>query len=84
MSANIIDGKVFAANVRQKVASKVADLKETHGITPGLAVVLVGEDLASQVYVRSKGKQTIEVGMNSFEHKLDVDTPEEVLLALID
>ena len=84
MSANIIDGKAFAASVRQKVASKVADLKETHGITPGLAVVLVGEDPASQVYVRSKGKQTIEVGMNSFEHKLDVDTPEEVLLALID
>ena len=84
MSANIIDGKVFAASVRQKVASKVADLKETHSITPGLAVVLVGEDPASQVYVRSKGKQTIEVGMNSFEHKLDVNTPEEVLLALID
>ena len=84
MSANIIDGKAFAASVRQKVASKVADLKESHSITPGLAVVLVGEDPASQVYVRSKGKQTIEVGMNSFEHKLDVDTPEEVLLALID
>ena len=84
MSANIIDGKAFAATVRQKVASKVADLKETHSIIPGLAVVLVGEDPASQVYVRSKGKQTIEVGMNSFEHKLDVDTPEEVLLALID
>ena len=84
MSANIIDGKAFAASVRQKVASKVADLKETHSITPGLAVVLVGEDPASQVYVRSKGKQTIEVGMNSFEHKLDVDTSEEVLLALID
>ena len=84
MSANIIDGKAFAASVRQKVASKVADLKEAHSITPGLAVVLVGEDPASQVYVRSKGKQTIEVGMNSFEHKLDVDTSEEVLLALID
>ena len=84
MSANIIDGKAFAASVRQKVASKVTYLKETHSITPGLAVVLVGEDPASQVYVRSKGKQTIEVGMNSFEHKLDVDTPEEVLLALID
>jgi methylenetetrahydrofolate dehydrogenase (NADP+)/methenyltetrahydrofolate cyclohydrolase len=84
MSANIIDGKAFAASVRQKVASKVADLKETHSITPGLAVVLVGEDPASQVYVRSKGKQTIEVGMNSFEHKLDVDTPAEVLLGLID
>ena len=84
MSANIIDGKAFAASVRQKVASKVADLKEAHSITPGLAVVLVGEDPASQVYVRSKGKQTIEVGMNSFEHKLDVNTSEEVLLALID
>ncbi|MDB3879835.1 bifunctional methylenetetrahydrofolate dehydrogenase/methenyltetrahydrofolate cyclohydrolase FolD [Alphaproteobacteria bacterium] len=84
MSANIIDGKAFAASVRQKVAAKVANLKETHSITPGLAVVLVGEDPASQVYVRSKGKQTIEVGMNSFEHKLDVDTPEDVLLALID
>ena len=84
MSANIIDGKAFAASVRQKVASKVADLKEAHSITPGLAVVLVGEDPASQVYVRSKGKQTIEVGMNSFEHKLGVDTSEEVLLALID
>ena len=84
MTANIIDGKAFAASVRQKVASKVADLKETNSITPGLAVVLVGEDPASQVYVRSKGKQTIEVGMNSFEHKLDADTPEEVLLALID
>ena len=84
MSVNIIDGKVFAASVRQKVASKVANLKETHSITPGLAVVLVGEDPASQVYVRSKGKQTIEVGMNSFEHKLDVNTSEEVLLALID
>ena len=84
MSANIIDGKAFAASVRQKVASKVADLKETHSITPGLAVVLVGEDPASQVYVRSKGKQTIEVGMNSFEHKLDANTSEEVLLALID
>ena len=84
MSANIIDGKAFAANVRQKVASKVADLKDVHNVTPGLAVVLVGEDPASQVYVRSKGKQTVEVGMNSFEHKLDIDTPEEVLLALID
>jgi methylenetetrahydrofolate dehydrogenase (NADP+) / methenyltetrahydrofolate cyclohydrolase len=84
MSANIIDGKAFAATVRQKVALKVADLKEAHSIIPGLAVVLVGEDPASQVYVRSKGKQTIEVGMNSFEHKLGVDTSEEVLLALID
>jgi methylenetetrahydrofolate dehydrogenase (NADP+)/methenyltetrahydrofolate cyclohydrolase len=59
-------------------------LKKTHNITPGLAVVLVGEDPASQVYVRSKGKQTLEVGMNSFEHKLNPDTSEETLLALID
>jgi len=83
MSAKIIDGKAFAASVREKVAGHVARLKEEHGITPGLAVVLVGEDPASQVYVRSKGKQTVEVGMNSFEHKLDADTSEADLLALI-
>ena len=84
MAANIIDGKAFAATVREKVAGHVARLKEEHDITPGLAVVLVGEDPASQVYVRSKGKQTVEVGMNSFEHKLDADTSEADLLALID
>ena len=84
MTAQIIDGKAFAATVREKVAGHVARLKEEHGITPGLAVVLVGEDPASQVYVRSKGKQTVEAGMNSYEHKLDVDTSEEDLLALID
>jgi len=84
MTAQIIDGKAFAADVRSKVAEHVATLKSDHGITPGLAVVLVGEDPASQVYVRSKGKLTIEVGMNSYEHKLDVDTSEADLLALID
>ena len=84
MTANIIDGKAFAATVREKVAGHVTRLKEENGITPGLAVVLVGEDPASQVYVRSKGKQTTEDGMNSYEHKLDVDTSEDVLLALID
>ena len=84
MSADIIDGKAFAANVREKVKGEVAKLKADHNITPGLAVVLVGEDPASQVYVRSKGKQTVEVGMNSYEHKLDADTSEETLLALID
>ena len=84
MAANIIDGKAFAATVREKVAGHVSRLKEEHGITPGLAVVLVGEDPASQVYVRSKGKQTVEVGMNSIEHKLDADTSEADLLALID
>lgn len=84
MTAKIIDGKAFAATIREKVAGHVARLKEEHGITPGLAVVLVGEDPASQVYVRSKGKQTVETGMNSFEHKLDADTSEADLLALID
>jgi len=84
MTAKVIDGKAFAAEVRTKVASHVTRLKEENGITPGLAVVLVGEDPASQVYVRSKGKQTVEVGMNSYEHKLDVDTSEADLLALID
>ena len=84
MTADIIDGKAFAATIREKVAGHVARLRDEHGITPGLAVVLVGEDPASQVYVRSKGKQTVEVGMNSVEHKLDVDTSEADLLALIE
>jgi methylenetetrahydrofolate dehydrogenase (NADP+)/methenyltetrahydrofolate cyclohydrolase len=83
MTAQIIDGKAFAAKVRAQVAQHVAQMKQAHGITPGLAVVLVGEDPASQVYVRSKGKQTVEVGMNSFEHKLDARTSEADLLALI-
>ncbi len=84
MTADIIDGKAFAATVRARVAEQVARLKADHGITPGLAVVLVGEDPASQVYVRSKGKKTVETGMNSFEHTLDADTSEADLLALID
>lgn len=84
MSAKIIDGKAFAATVREKVKAHVDALKADHGITPGLAVVLVGEDPASEVYVRSKGKQTVEVGMNSIEHKLPADTSEVDLLALID
>ena len=84
MSAQIIDGKEFAANVRSQVAEHVVRLKADHGITPGLAVVLVGEDPASQVYVRSKGKLTVEVGMNSIEHKLDIDTSETDLLAVVD
>ncbi len=84
MTATVIDGKAFAAKVRAQVADGVTKLKEAHGITPGLAVVLVGEDPASQVYVRSKGKMTVEVGMASSEHKLDVDTSEADLLALID
>ncbi len=83
MSADKIDGKAFAATVREKVAVHVAGLK-TRGITPGLAVILVGEDPASEVYVRNKGKQTLEVGMNSYEHKLPADTPEAEVLALIE
>lgn len=84
MTATVIDGKAFAAKVRGQVGEHVARLKADHGITPGLAVVLVGEDPASQVYVRSKGKMTLEVGMNSFEHKLEIDTSEDVLLKIID
>ena len=83
MSAHIIDGKAFAAKVRGQVAEHVSRIKEENGITPGLAVVLVGEDPASQVYVRSKGKQTLEAGMNSYEHKLDADTSQDDLLKLI-
>ncbi|MDE3029241.1 MAG: bifunctional methylenetetrahydrofolate dehydrogenase/methenyltetrahydrofolate cyclohydrolase FolD [Paracoccaceae bacterium] len=83
MGATIIDGKAFAAKVRAQVAEHVAKLKLEHGITPGLAVVLVGEDPASEVYVRSKGKQTVEAGMASFEHKLPALTTEAHLLALI-
>jgi len=83
MSATLIDGKEFAGRVRGQVASHVARLKADHGITPGLAVVLVGEDPASQVYVRSKGKQTVEVGMNSYEHKLDAGTSEADLLVVV-
>ena len=84
MSGTIIDGKAFAARVRARVATHVARLVDEHGITPGLAVVLVGEDPASQVYVRSKGKATTEAGMKSVEHRLEADTSEADLLALID
>ncbi|MFK8076385.1 MAG: bifunctional methylenetetrahydrofolate dehydrogenase/methenyltetrahydrofolate cyclohydrolase FolD [Granulosicoccus sp.] len=80
----VIDGKAAAAALRADLAVKVADLKRDHGLTPGLAVVLVGEDPASQVYVRNKAKQTVEVGMESIEHKLPADTQEADLLALID
>lgn len=84
MSAKVIDGKAFAAKVRGQVAEHVTKLKADHAITPGLAVILVGEDPASEVYVAAKHKQTVEVGMASFEHKLPADTSEEDLFALID
>ena len=83
MTATLIDGKAFAANLRARIATAVAAMK-VQGITPGLAVVLVGEDPASQVYVRSKGRMTREVGMNSYEHRLPAETPQADLLALID
>ncbi len=82
-SATIIDGKAVAAQVRADLTTKVAALKSAHGFTPGLAVVLVGEDPASQVYVRNKGQQTKEVGMNSIEHKLPAETSEADILALV-
>jgi methylenetetrahydrofolate dehydrogenase (NADP+) / methenyltetrahydrofolate cyclohydrolase len=84
MTAKVIDGKAFAAKVRAEVAAHVARLREEQGLQPGLAVVLVGEDPASQVYVRNKHASTVEVGMASFEHRLDASTSEADLLALID
>ena len=80
----IIDGKAFAAELRTRVATAVSSLESSHGLIPGLAVVLVGEDPASEVYVRNKGKQTVEVGMASFEHRLSDQTTEGDLLLLID
>ena len=80
---NIIDGKAFATELKGKVTAYVKTLKIDHAITPGLAVVIVGDDPASHVYVRSKGKQTIEVGMKSVEHRLDVNTTEKDLLKLV-
>ena len=78
-----IDGKAFAAGLRARIAEEVSTLKASAGLTPGLAVVLVGEDPASQVYVRNKAAQTAEAGMASFEHKLPADTPEADVLALV-
>jgi methylenetetrahydrofolate dehydrogenase (NADP+)/methenyltetrahydrofolate cyclohydrolase len=82
MAAAIIDGKAFAEGVRARVAAEVARLAPVHG-APGLAVALVGEDPASQVYVRNKHRQTLAAGMASFEHRLPADTPEAALLALV-
>ncbi len=81
--AKRIDGKGYAEGLRKRIATAVAELKTRHAITPGLAVVLVGEDPASKVYVTNKAKQTVEVGMHSVEHKLPAATSEVDLLALI-
>ena len=83
MTATIIDGKAIAEALRTRIAAAVAGLKAAHGVTPGLAVVLVGENPASQVYVRSKAKQTAEAGMRSMEHKLPAETTQGELLALV-
>ena len=81
--ARIIDGKAFAEGLRGKIAVEVAALKARHGLQPGLAVVLVGEDPASRIYVKSKGEQTEAVGMRSIRHHLAADIPESELLALV-
>jgi methylenetetrahydrofolate dehydrogenase (NADP+)/methenyltetrahydrofolate cyclohydrolase len=81
--AQLIDGKAYAAEVRARVARQVAALSAQHGLQPGLAVVLVGEDAASQVYVNMKAKKTAEVGMQSFQHRLPADTDEATLLDLV-
>jgi methylenetetrahydrofolate dehydrogenase (NADP+)/methenyltetrahydrofolate cyclohydrolase len=83
MTARIIDGKRIAAELRARVAGEVARVQRENGLTPGLAVVLVGSDPASQIYVRSKHKQTQEAGMASFEHVLPADVAQNDLLALI-
>ena len=84
MTARLIDGKAAAAELRARVAVEVAKFKAARGRAPGLAVVLVGEDPASAIYVRNKGKATIEAGMESFEHKLSADTGESDLLTLVE
>ena len=80
MTADLIDGKKIAGALRAQIAKRVGVLKSDHNLTPGLAVVLVGEDPASQVYVRNKGIATKEVGMNSLEFRLPADTSQEALL----
>jgi methylenetetrahydrofolate dehydrogenase (NADP+) / methenyltetrahydrofolate cyclohydrolase len=83
MAARIIDGRAIAERLRQQVTDEVAHLRQTHGVTPGLAVVLVGEDPASQVYVRTKAKHARDAGMLSIEHRLATETSLDTLLRLI-
>ena len=81
--AQVIDGKAFAEGLRARIAEQVEELKRTRGLQPGLAVVLVGEDPASQIYVRQKGEQTLAVGMHSVTHRLPGETSEADLLAMV-
>jgi methylenetetrahydrofolate dehydrogenase (NADP+)/methenyltetrahydrofolate cyclohydrolase len=83
MAAEIIDGKVLAEKVRAEVTAEVARLMREHGLKPGLAVVLVGDDPASQIYVRSKGEQSLAAGMHSVTHRLPADTSEDDLIGLV-
>ncbi len=83
MTARIIDGKAIAADLRAKVAEEVRRLSSQHGLTPGLAVVLAGDNPASETYVRSKAKQTVEAGMRSFDHRLPKSVSQDELLALV-
>ena len=83
MTAQIIDGKVLSEVVRTRVTAEVARLMREHGLKPGLAVVLVGDDPASQIYVRSKGEQSQAAGMHSVTHRLPAETTEEALIALV-
>ena len=82
--ARIIDGKALAQGLRQRVAAEAARLKVDHGLVPGLAVVLVGDDPASQVYVRAKGRHAEEAGLGTVEHLLAAGTPEREILELIE
>lgn len=84
MSAEIIDGKAFAAQLRERIATHVGDFVAATGRKPGLAVILVGDDPASQVYVGSKGKATVAAGMESFQHVLPASTSQEDLIALVE
>src|SRR3546814_12970399 len=81
--ADIIDGKAFAADLRGRIGQAAAEVRERHGLTPGLAVVLVGADPASEIYVRNKGKATVAAGMGSFEHRLPAEADQAVLLELV-
>jgi len=82
-TAQIIDGKIYAERLRAQVAEEVAELQAKHGLQPGLAVVLVGDDPASQIYVRSKGEQSLAAGMHSVTHRLAADTTQDELLRLV-
>ena len=83
MAAEIISGKEVAKAIRAELTEEVAELKAKHGLVPGLATVLVGEDPASVSYVTAKGKACTQIGVNSFQHKLSADTSEEELLKLV-